>query len=164
MSKLTQTSKEEICHTRWLSIAYTPDRDELVLGTVCQPIWKLIRSRGATQMRGQRQVVAEEREMDIKDLEYPNLKKMIEIYESKGRPESSAFLNWFLENVYRLDDVAAADAICDEQNDKGIDGIYIDHNEEQIHLFQSKVRQKASGTVGDVALKNLGRIAPRDRD
>ncbi|QUS38277.1 hypothetical protein RPMA_05040 [Tardiphaga alba] len=93
--------------------------------------------------------------METKDLEYGNLKQLIASYEAKGRSESPAFLNWFLENVYRLDDVAAADAICDEQNDKGIDGIYIDHNEQQIHLFQSKIRQKANGTVGDVSLKNL---------
>jgi hypothetical protein len=93
--------------------------------------------------------------MDAKDFEYANLKKLIASYEIKGRAESPAFLNWFLENVYRLDDVAAADAICDESNDKGIDGIYIDHNEEEIHLLQSKVRQNANGTVGDVALKNL---------
>ena len=93
--------------------------------------------------------------MDAKDFEYSNLKKLIAPYEAMGRTESPAFLNWFLENVYRLDDVAAADAICDESNDKGIDGIYIDHNEEEIHLLQSKIRQKANGTVGDVALKNL---------
>jgi hypothetical protein len=61
--------------------------------------------------------------MEPKDLEYGNLKKMIEIYESKGRPESPAFLNWFLENVYRLDEVAAAEGQttaqhCETKNHK----------------------------------------------
>jgi hypothetical protein len=93
--------------------------------------------------------------MQPKDLEYANLKKVIASYEVKGRSESASFLNWFLENVYRLDDVAADDAICDQSNDKGIDAIYIDHNEEEIHLLQSKVRQNAGATVGDVTLKNL---------
>jgi hypothetical protein len=93
--------------------------------------------------------------MEPKDLEYSELKKRIASYESKGRSESAAFLNWFLENVYRLDDVAADDAICDQPNDKGIDAIYLDHNEEEIHFFQSKIRQNAAATVGDVSLKNL---------
>jgi hypothetical protein len=89
------------------------------------------------------------------DLKYAALKKLIARYESKGRSESATFLNWFLENVYRLDDVAADDAICDKENDKGIDGIYIDHNGEEIHFIQSKIRQNPNATVGDVALKNL---------
>ena len=32
--------------------------------------------------------------METKDLEYGNLKKMMEVYESKGRPESPAFWWW----------------------------------------------------------------------
>jgi hypothetical protein len=63
--------------------------------------------------------------MQPNDLEYANLKKRIASYEIKGRSESASFLNWFLENVYRLDDVAADDAICDQPNDKGIDAIYL---------------------------------------
>jgi hypothetical protein len=93
--------------------------------------------------------------MQPSDLEYANLKRIIASYETKGRSESASFLNWFLENVYRLDDVAADDAICDESNDKGIDAIYLDHNQEEIHFIQSKVRQNPAATVGDVALKNL---------
>jgi hypothetical protein len=93
--------------------------------------------------------------MQPTDLEYANLKKILATYEVKGRTESASFLNWFLENVYRLDDVAADDAICDESNDKGIDAIYLDHNDEEIHFFQAKVRQNPAATVGDVALKNL---------
>jgi hypothetical protein len=93
--------------------------------------------------------------MDVQDLQYAKLKTIIAPYEAKGRPESAAFLSWFLENVYRLDDVATDDAICDEPNDKGIDAIYLDHNEEEIHFFQSKIRQNPNATVGDVALKNL---------
>lgn len=93
--------------------------------------------------------------MQPEDLQYASLKKRIARYEAKGRSESAAFLNWFLENVYRLDDVAADDAICDKPNDKGIDAIYIDHNSEEIHFLQSKIRQNPAATVGDVALKNL---------
>lgn len=94
--------------------------------------------------------------MDASELEYTSLKAAIKAIEDRtGLGESAAFLNWFLRNVYRLEETEARDSICDHTNDKGIDGIYIDHNNEQIHFFQSKIRQSAKGTVGDVGLKNF---------
>ena len=93
--------------------------------------------------------------MDISDLAYKNIKKVISPIEAKGRGESPSFLGWFLENVYRLDEVAADDALCDQPNDKGIDGIYVDDNAEEIHFFQSKLVQSEKKTVGDVHPKNL---------
>lgn len=93
--------------------------------------------------------------MKIENLKYQNLKPILAPYESKGRNESAAYLNWFLENIYRLDDVSADDAICDQPNDKGIDGIYVDDNAEQIHFFQCKIVQSEDKTIGDVELKNL---------
>jgi hypothetical protein len=89
------------------------------------------------------------------DLKYENLVKLIDPLAVKGKTESITFLNWFLENIYRLDSVAADDAICDSQNDKGIDGIYVDTNNEEIHFLQSKIRQKDSGTIGDVSPKTF---------
>ncbi|SFS43322.1 AIPR family protein [Brevundimonas viscosa] len=93
--------------------------------------------------------------MQSDDLIYSNLMKIISPLLVKGKGESVTFLNWFLENIYRLDSVAADDAICDSQNDKGIDAIYVDNNNEEIHFFQCKVRQKANGTVGDVNPKTF---------
>lgn len=93
--------------------------------------------------------------MDISQLEYKNIKKQIATIEAKGRGESASFLGWFLENVYRLDDVAADDALCDKPNDKGIDGIYVDDTAEEIHFFQSKLVQSNKKTIGDVQPKNL---------
>jgi len=92
--------------------------------------------------------------MNVKDLEYKNFPTLLDKYSGKGRRESASFLNWFLENIYRLDSVTADDAICDEQNDKGIDGIYVDHNAEEIHFFQSKISQKES-SIGDGAIKQF---------
>lgn len=90
------------------------------------------------------------------DLAYAKIKARIAPIEKRtGLGESAAFLTWFLENVYRLEETDARDAVCDHQNDKGIDGIYVDHNNEEIHFFQAKIRQKANGTVGDVGPKNL---------
>ena len=50
--------------------------------------------------------------MQIEDLKYINLKKLLAPYEEKGRGESIAFLNWFLENIFRLVRVGCADAGC----------------------------------------------------
>ncbi len=93
--------------------------------------------------------------MTIDDLKYESLLKIISPYLAKGRTESATFLNWFLENLYRLDETAADDSICDAQNDKGVDGVYVDTNNEEIHFFQAKIRQKANGTIGDVDVKTF---------
>lgn len=89
------------------------------------------------------------------DLNYTELKKMIARYSGKGRTESASFLNWFLENIYRLSDVDADDAICDEVNDKGIDGIFVDNTAQEVHFLQSKISQKDGRTIGDKDLKNF---------
>jgi len=91
----------------------------------------------------------------VSDLSYKSIKKLTAPFEAKGRGESASFLSWFLENVYRLDNVAADDALCDKPNDKGIDGIYVDNNSSEIHFFQSKLVQSDKKTVGDVQPKNL---------
>lgn len=93
--------------------------------------------------------------MKAENLDYKNIKNILKPYTSKGRPESSSFLNWFLENVYRLDEIAADDAICDSFNDKGVDGIYVDSFSSEVHIFQSKIRQKSSSTLGDTDLKEF---------
>lgn len=94
--------------------------------------------------------------MDTTELDYAPLKLRIKSIEHRtGLGESPAFLYWFLVNVYRLDETDARDAICDHPNDKGIDGIYVDHNNEEIHFLQSKLRQASNAKVGDVGPKNL---------
>jgi hypothetical protein len=87
------------------------------------------------------------------DLDYAPMAKIIKSYTDKGRPISIAFLNWFLEHIYRLDQVAAEDAICDKSNDRGIDGIYIDENQLEIHILQSKTKQ--GGTIGDKDIREF---------
>jgi hypothetical protein len=87
------------------------------------------------------------------DLEYAKMVATIKPYTDKGRPISIAFLNWFLEHIYRLDQVAAEDTICDKSNDRGIDGIYVDENQAEIHVLQSKTKQ--NGTIGDKDLREF---------
>ena len=83
------------------------------------------------------------------------LYKEVGFYEVTGRAENSNFLLWFLVNYYRLDEDEAVDYICDTTNDKGIDGIFLDTNTEEIFLFQSKFRQDFSNGQGDVDLRNF---------
>jgi hypothetical protein len=80
----------------------------------------------------------------------------IEVSEySKTRTESSAFLFWFLENFFRLEKQEAEDCICDQPNDKGIDGIYVDDEDEIIFLFQSKFSPQDQQKQGDNDLRNF---------
>lgn len=98
------------------------------------------------------------------DLNYNALsKKVAPVAKRTGLGESASFLVWFLENVYRLEETDARDAVCDHSNDKGIDGIYIDHNNEEIHFLQAKIRQSDTGKIGDVGPKHLmGSVAQFD--
>ena len=93
--------------------------------------------------------------MQPTDLAYPRILELLPAYTRKGLTESAAFLNWFLENIFRLDDTTAQDSICDSPNDKGIDGIYVDRAEEEVLFFQSKLRQNANATLGDTDLKEF---------
>lgn len=89
------------------------------------------------------------------DLNYRNLRILTKKYSNKGRSESANFLNWFLENILRLDETTADDCICDKENDKGIDGIYVDHNASEIIFFQSKISQAENRTIGDKQIKEF---------
>lgn len=93
--------------------------------------------------------------MKTEELEYSALLPILSKYEGKGRSESAGFLNWFLENIYRLDETAADDCICDKENDKGIDGIYVDVNASEVVFFQSKISQKPGRSLGDKVVKEF---------
>lgn len=89
------------------------------------------------------------------NLDYPGLLDTIKADLAPGRTESHAFLLWFLKNYYRLDDIDAADAVCDGPDDKGIDAIYVDENLETVDVFQSKLVQNSGRTLGDTQLKEF---------
>jgi len=73
------------------------------------------------------------------DLTYPAILKTLGEHNLKQRTESRALLAWFLDNYYRLDAVEVADCICDADDDKGIDGIYVNEQLAQIDVFQSRI-------------------------
>ncbi|MHB8109434.1 MAG: AIPR family protein [Syntrophorhabdaceae bacterium] len=85
---------------------------------------------------------------------YDQMREEVEIF-SVGRGPSAAFLIWFLENFFRLDIQDAIDSVCDQTNDKGIDGIYIDDDEEIAYLFQSKFSPNNNHDQGDNDIRNF---------
>ncbi len=93
--------------------------------------------------------------MQESELEYSNLSRLLSPYKRKGRTISRSFLNWFLENIFGIDDTSADDAICDGGQDKGIDAIYVDELNEEIIVFQSKTVESANKTIGDTSLKEF---------
>jgi hypothetical protein len=99
-------------------------------------------------------------------LDYPGILDTIRDWLVPGRNESAAFLAWYLSNFYRLDDVEIDDSICDKRGDKGIDGIYLNDNENTIDVFQSKISQRPDATIGDTVLKEfLGTLSQfKDRE
>lgn len=72
-----------------------------------------------------------------------------------GQTDSKALLYWFLFNVFRLDETQARDSICDGNNDKGVDGLWVDEDTEEIFLFQSVYTAKQGKTLGDKDLKDF---------
>lgn len=88
-------------------------------------------------------------------VDYPELLNNFREHMAPKRSESAAFLIWYLEQYYRLEDIEAIDAVCDQSGDKGVDGIFVNNDNQTITIFQSKISQKSISTVGDAALRNF---------
>jgi len=89
------------------------------------------------------------------NLDYPAILDLIKEYLVPKRTESASFLIWYLENYYRLDSLEAIDSVCDQRGDKGVDGIYVNDGDNTIDVFQCRISQKKTSTVGDTALKEF---------
>ncbi|MBI2516926.1 MAG: AIPR family protein [Opitutae bacterium] len=87
------------------------------------------------------------------DITYPAIASTFGGHVVKGGTESRAFLAWFLENYWRLDETEVFDAVCDGSGDKGVDGVYVNHPLQQIDIFQVTVIKGAEKTLGDSKLK-----------
>ncbi len=89
------------------------------------------------------------------DLTYPAILRVIRREAVSGRTESHAFLVWFLQHFFRLDESEAQETVCDGPDDKGIDGVYVDSNLETIFVFQCKLVQNLKRSLGDTRLKEF---------
>ena len=85
---------------------------------------------------------------------FTKLRSEIQNYNN-GRSDSSAFIIWFLENFFRIDKDDAMGCVCDQKNDKGIDGIFVDDEEEIVYLIQSKFSPHDFQEQGDNDLRNF---------
>jgi AIPR protein len=88
-------------------------------------------------------------------LEYPEILDNFKEHLDPKRTESASFLIWYLENYYRLDTLEAVDSVCDQNGDKGVDGIYVNEANGTIDIFQNKISQKVTKTIGDTILKEF---------
>ena len=84
-----------------------------------------------------------------------HLQELLKPYLGGQRTDSRAFLEWFLVNIYRLEPTQAEDCVCDGTDDKGVDGIYVDRENNRIDIFQTKISIIGSKTVGDPTIKDL---------
>jgi len=89
------------------------------------------------------------------NLDYPKILDLCREHLDPKRTESASFLIWYLENYYRLDSLEAVDSVCDQRGDKGVDGIYVNDNDNTIDIFQCKLSQSKDSTIGDTALKEF---------
>ena len=87
------------------------------------------------------------------DVDYPVLLDNFPEHLVPKRSESASFLIWYLENYYRLDALEAIDSVCDQKGDKGVDGIFVNDNDQTITIFQSRISQNPNTTIGDAALR-----------
>lgn len=86
---------------------------------------------------------------------YDQIKVETEPHLIGDREPTAALLAWFLNAVWRLDLSEVDDSICDGTGDKGIDGIVVDEDLNEIAIFQSKHREKHDAGQGDKELRNL---------
>jgi hypothetical protein len=87
--------------------------------------------------------------------EYDLVQEMIQAHKLGVRTDSAAMLAGFLEIVWRLDPEDVEDAICDGPGDKGIDGLAVDDDLDEIVVFQAKWYQAVDREQSDPELRDL---------
>lgn len=94
--------------------------------------------------------------MKITDLNHNAFsERELKPYEKRAPDFSGRFVRWFLENIYRLEEIAADDACVDAKHDKGVDAIYVDDVSETVHIIQAKTKTKDNAEFGDTEIKEF---------
>lgn len=90
------------------------------------------------------------------NVDYPDLLQLFPQHLAPAsRSESASFLMWYLEKYYRLDRLDAVDSVCDQRGDRGIDGIFVNDNDQTITVFQARISQRVGRTIGDSSLREF---------
>lgn len=98
------------------------------------------------------------------NVDYPALLNLFPQHLAPKRNESASFLIWYLENYYRLDTLEAVDSVCDNRGDKGVDGIFVNENDQTITIFQSVISQRPGRTIGDSSLREFAGTLTQFKD
>lgn len=93
--------------------------------------------------------------MTPEEFDFKPLMERLLPFTADSWSQSEAFVLWFLINVFRLDDAVAQDAVCDGHDDKGVDAIFVDDDQQTIFVIQSKLSQNTVKTLGDTDLKEF---------
>lgn len=83
------------------------------------------------------------------------LRSEVEVLKQQYRNDNSAFLIWFLKNIFCLGEQESVDTVCDGNRDKGIDGIWVDEDEEEIYIFQSEFSPNDDRDSGDAKIREF---------
>lgn len=59
-------------------------------------------------------------------------------YKNNFANDGQRFVAWYMRNIHLLDQLQTKDAITDGANDKQIDAVYIDEDEQKIYIVQGK--------------------------
>lgn len=86
------------------------------------------------------------------------IRKEVEDLKHQYRNDNSAFLIWFLINIYCLSEQDSVDAVCDGTRDKGIDAIWVDEKEEEIYIFQSEFSPDNDKNSGDTKIREFAGV------
>lgn len=94
--------------------------------------------------------------MKVNDLNHNAFsEKELKPYEKRAPDFSGRFIRWFLENIYRLEEIDADDSCVDAKHDKGVDAIYVDDFTETVHIIQAKTKIKDNAEFGDTDIKEF---------
>ena len=87
------------------------------------------------------------------------LRNEVEVLKHQYRNDNSAFLIWFLKNIFCLSEQESVDSVVDGSSDKGIDGIWVDDIDEEIYIFQSEFSPNDDRDTGDSKIREFAGIS-----
>lgn len=87
------------------------------------------------------------------------LRNEVEVLKHQYRNDNSAFLIWFLKNIFCLSEQESVDSVVDGPRDKGIDGIWVDENDEEIYILQSEFSPNDDRNSGDSKIREFSGVS-----
>lgn len=67
-----------------------------------------------------------------------------QFYQQNFPNDGQRFVAWYMHEIHSLDDLQTKDSVTDGTNDKQIDAVYIDEDEQKIYIVQGKFYQGPS--------------------